>query len=449
MSYQFDLHKILESLSSKQLRDLIEQLMLKNQDVRYLIMEWYKEMTEMSGDSSQKETSGRLNDDLLMEYWGYAGYIISEFNEYGGGPEKKEEIAYYWLDKIYDLIEKGNISHDAKIAFMEDAFDEYDKYNSGFEDSLAEIFFELCQTDEEWRYLITKLEQHPSNWKNQLIMEILRNRLHDDDAYLELQTKNLEYGIDYWQMTSFYAKSGKMEKAVKTAEMGLLKGNGRLTELFEFLFDHFVRMGDIVNAERMVRNALERGKDEKNMLYKLFEYYSLQGDYEKAKDALLRGFVYVDYGDEYKEYQKIKSYLENEDWNEIEPEIFRSLLDKNIIAYLQVCMDKNMKTEILDTLMNIQKGPSPWRPLDEVDKFAAELKDEFPEKVIEYYWQKGYSNIQGGNRKTYRVAKTYIEKVKEIYIGILHDKSVWDERFKSLKAEFKSRPAFREEISKL
>ena len=41
------------------------------------------------------------------------------------------------------------------------------------------------------------------------------------------------------------------------------------------------------------------------------------------------------------------------------------------------------------------------------------------------------------------------EKVKEIYIGILHDKSIWDERFKSLKAEFKSRPAFREEISKL
>ncbi|MBN2487750.1 MAG: hypothetical protein JXA98_01845 [Methanosarcinaceae archaeon] len=448
MDDEFGLHKILESLSTKQLHNLIEHLILKNPDVRHLLLEWYKERIEKSAGSSEKEICTELNDELLMEYWNYASSIIYEFNEYGGGPEDEEDTAYEWLDRISEVIEEGNISHEAKIDFMDYAFIEYDKYNSGFEDSLAEIFFELCETDKEWKYLITKLGQHPSDWKNTLIMKILKDHLHDDDAYLKFRLKDLEYGNDYWELASFYAKRGNTEKAVETAETGLLEGKGRLTELFEFLFDHFTKMGDIDNAERIARSALERGKDEKKMLDKLFEYYRSQGNYEKARDALLSAFVYVHYSDVYKEYQKMKNYLKKEEWNGVEPEIFSSLRNKNIIAYLQVCMDKNMKPEVLDILLDIQKGSSTLRSVDEIDKFAVKLKDEFPREIIEYYWQKAYCNILGGNRKTYRIAETYLIRVKEIYIGILHEKPVWDERLNSLKVEFKRRPAFLEEISK-
>ena len=40
-----------------------------------------------------KTNNGRkaLNDELLREYWNAAQPIISEFNEYGGGPEDEED----------------------------------------------------------------------------------------------------------------------------------------------------------------------------------------------------------------------------------------------------------------------------------------------------------------------------------------------------------------------
>jgi hypothetical protein len=447
VNYRYDIHKIMESLDNKQLNDLLEYLISNNPEVHYLILEWYKKMLELSGDSLQRGTAEQLDDALLIEYWGYAGYIISEFNEYGGGPEEKEETAYYWLDKISELIEEGNISQEAKISFMDNAFVEYDKYNSGFEDSLAEIFFELCQTEEEWRYLITKLEKHASDWRNTLIMNILLDHLDDDDAYLELRSKNMKYGIDYCQLAYFYVRHGNTKKAVETAEEGLLNGEGRLTELFEFLFDHFARIEDIANVERIVDTALERRNDEKEMLNRLFGYYRSKGNYEKARDALLKSFTYAN--NEYSEYKKIKSYLKREDWNEVEPDIFKSLMNRNIIAYLQVCMDKDMKTHVVDILISPPKNACMRLQSDELDTFAVQLKGEFPEDIIEYYWQKAYCNISGGNRKTYRVSNAYLNKVKEIYIGTLKERSVWDERLASLKLEFKNRPAFLEETSKL
>jgi hypothetical protein len=447
MNYEIGIHKIMNSLNNKQLHDLIEYLMSNDPEVYYLILEWYKDILESSGGSLQEETSGQVDDALLVEYWGYAGYIISEFNEYGGGPEEREETAYHWLDKISELIEEGNISHEARIAFMDNAFIEYDKYNSGFEDSLAGIFFEMCRTEEEWRYLITKLEKHPSDWKNSLIMRILRDHLNDDDAYLELRSRNLKYGMDYCQLAYFYVENSNTKKAVETAETGLLKGEGRLTGLFEFLFDHFASIGDIANMERIVHSALKRKQDEKEMLGKLFVYYRSQGNYEKARDALLKSFDYAE--NEYSAYQKIKKYLKIEDWNEVEPYIFESLRDRNIIAYMQVCMDKNMKTQVLDMLLSMPENPRLRLRSDELDEFAFQLKDEFPEEVIEYYWQKAYLNIPAGNRKTYRIANAYLDKVKDIYIGILKEKPAWEERLNCLRVEFKNRPAFLEEISKL
>jgi len=42
-----------------------------------------------------------------------------------------------------------------KIGFLDEAFVEYDIGNSGFEDDLMHIFFEICETREEWEYLVS------------------------------------------------------------------------------------------------------------------------------------------------------------------------------------------------------------------------------------------------------------------------------------------------------
>jgi len=75
------------------------------------------------------------------------------------------------------LIEAGNISSDAKLEFFDCAFVEYDMENSGFEDALMDIFFAMCETKEEWEYLVAKLAKRPSDWRKKLIMRIQKNYL--------------------------------------------------------------------------------------------------------------------------------------------------------------------------------------------------------------------------------------------------------------------------------
>jgi hypothetical protein len=264
--------------------------MEKNPEVRRLVLEWIKGRT-----AEKKEIF--INDELLMEYWEKARDIMPEFHEYGGGPRDEEYKAYEWLEKISELIDEGNISK-AKLEFLDEAFEEYD-LDSNFEDELTDIFFKLCQTKKEWKYLVKKLEGRASDWRKELVMNIQRNYLRDDEAYLKERMKRLHYGNDYWDLVNFYVERGNTQKALETAEQGILKGEGNLKELLQFLFDHFSEKRDTANLERITHTAVTRKIEEKFMLDKLFEYYKAQHDYENAKETLTKALEYIRYGNYY------------------------------------------------------------------------------------------------------------------------------------------------------
>ncbi len=440
----FSLNDELQSLDTKDLYDLVKDLTENNSEVRRLVLEWLKE--------NAKKDVVFLNDELLIEYWGNAEEIISEFNAYGGGSEEEEDEAYDWLNRISELVEEGDISTDAKFDFLDEAFVEYNKENSGFEDALMDIFFKICQTKEEWECLVKKLEEHPSDWRKKLIIDIQKNYLRNDKAYLKERMENLRYGMDYWDLLSFYIDRGNLQKALETAEQGILKGEGRLTELLQFLFDHFAKAKDSTNLERIVHTALARNTEEKEMLDRLFEYYKSQKNYEKAKETLLKSYEFIKHEDYYKnyyaEYKRMKEFLKDSEWKLIEPKIFEDA-QENIHDYLRICLDKNMKKTVLYTILNPPKNQWGFVIENGFDEFADKLKEDFPERIIEYYWKKAYSNIPGGNRKTYRNAAKYLAEVKHIYIEILKEESRWIQRFFDLKVEFKNRPAFLDEVRKL
>jgi len=95
------------------------------------------------------------------------------------------------LEKISELIKEDGLSTAAKFEFLDEAFKEYNINNSGFEDSLMEIFFEICQTKEEWEYLVEKLDEHPSKWRKERIMIIQREHLHDEELTCKSACKSL------------------------------------------------------------------------------------------------------------------------------------------------------------------------------------------------------------------------------------------------------------------
>jgi hypothetical protein len=451
---RFSIDEELHSLDKEELFDILQDILEQKPEIFELILEWFKDKQKTSLKKGTKKTS--INDELLMEYWSDAREIISEFNEYGGGSEDDEDEACSQLDSTSDLIKEGNISTAAKIRFLDDAFEEYNSENSGLEDAMMDVFFEICQTKEEWEYLVKKLDEHPSDWRKKLIMDIQKEHLHDDKAFLQERLKKLHYGMDYWDLAEFYEGKGDRIKAVEIAEEGLLKGQGRQTELFEFLSDHYAKSQDTANLERIVQCAITKESDEKEMLGRLFEYYKTRNDYENAKKALLEAFKYVmgaGYIPEvrsYAHYNKMKQFLLEADWKKIEPKIIKEVREKDLEDYMRICLDKNMKKEALDILLNSpKKRPGSGILSDgeyDLDEFAQLLKEDFPEDIIKYYWQKAYSKIQNGNRNTYYIAARYLDKVKHIYIDILKEESKWEQRFSNLKVEFKKRPAFLEEL---
>ena len=445
---EFQVEERLQSLDNADLYDLIHTLMDKKPELYQLILEWFKEKQDIGTNSDFVP----LNDSLLFEYWENARRIISEFNEYGGGSEDDEYEASGYLEDISELIEEGNISAFAKIEFLDAAFKQYNYGNSGFNDELMNLFFQICKTKEEWEYLVKKLDEQPSNWRKELVIDIQKKHLHNDEAYLKVRMETLRSGLDYWDLVKFYFGKEDSLKALETAEEGILKGEGRLTELFDFLSARFAKKGDTANLERIVHTALSRQTEEKNMLDKLFEYYKSQGDYERAKENLLKSFGFIGrHGNYYAEYKRIKGFLKEPDWNSIEPEIFNKIKEKDHYDYLRICLDKDMKETVIESLLNLNTPIYKWGLLgdDEFDGLADELKSDFPEKVIEYYWKKGYRNIPGGDRKTYKVAAKNLGKVKGIYIDILNDETAWVKCFSNLKSEFKSRPAFLDEVRHL
>ncbi|MCE8425548.1 MAG: hypothetical protein J5U17_07190 [Candidatus Methanoperedens sp.] len=405
---RFSIDEELHALDKEELFDLLQDILEEKPEIFELILEWFKEKQNTAPEKVTQKTS--INDELFMEYWNDAREIISDFNEYGGGSEEDEEEACSHLDRISDLINEGNISTAAKVKFLDDAFEEYNYENSGLEDAMMDVFFEICQTNEEWEYLVKKLDGHPSDWRKKLIMDIQKKYLHDDKAYLDERMKKLHYGMDYWDLAAFYIEKGETDKALETAEKGLLKGEGRLTELFQFLADHFAKKGDTANLERIVHTALEKGDEEKPMLDIIFEYYRAQGNYEKAKGALLKSF-----------------------------------------EYLRICLDKNMKKNVVEIILSsLSPGSNTGFVLEnDFDVFADNLKEEYPERIIQYYMQKAHGKTKGGSRKTYGTAARYLAKVKDIYTDILKDESKWIQSFSAFKAEFKNRPTFLEAVKDL
>jgi len=451
-SEKFSLYVRLRSLNTSDFYDLVSTLLIKKPELHQLVLEWFKEKQKSIPETTSNDDIISINDGLLFEYWEDARSIISEFNELGGGPEDEEEEAYGYLEKISKLIKEGGLSTAAKLEYLDEAFEEYNIHNSGFEDGLMDTFFDICQTKEEWEYLVKKLDEHPSEWRKELIMDIQRKYLHDDEAYLQERTQVLSSGMDYWDLVSFYLEKGDSEKALETAEEGILKGEGRLIELFEFLSDHFSKKGDTANLERLVQTAFSRNTEKKNMLNRLFDHYRAKGDYERAKDALLRSFEFTDWNDSYySEYKKIKGFLKEPDWKSIEPQIINKAKEKDFYDYLRICLDKGMKETVLESILSLKPPEGRFGLSHEngFDEFADKLTNDFPEKIIEYYWQKAYRNIPGGNRKTYSSAVRDLEKAKNIYIDVLRNEAGWIKRFSDLKSEFKKRPAFLEIASEL
>ena len=189
------------------------------------------------------------------------------------------------------------------------------------------------------------------------------------------------------------------------------------------------------------------------------DYYRTKGDYEKAKNALIREFEYtkgqgfIPEVRSYELYLKAEEYLKKEDWRKLEPGILEKVKEKDTEDYMKICLHNDRKEEMLKVLQDPSrcKPKHPWivQMTDEFDEFAGELEMDYPDEMVEYYWKKADRFIKDGDRESYKISAGYLEKVKGIYLDVLDDKAKWKERLSGLREKYKKRRAFLDESSAL
>ncbi|GAB6155743.1 hypothetical protein JCM17380_44940 [Desulfosporosinus burensis] len=446
---EFSIKDGLEGLNSNELIKLIMNLIQREGQARLHVLEWLEQNcnTNKKASNSNKSKSPKIHNELLFEYWNNAQSIISEFNCYGGGPEEEEEEVYEWLEKISDLIKEDKITPEAKHRFMDAAFVEYDTGNSGFDDGLMDLFFELCKEKDEWEFLVQKLNSRKSDWRKTLVMRIYRDQLKDDSRYLEERLKNLQYGMDYWDLVQYYIGKRNKKLALEIAQKGIEHGEGRLTELYDYLIDHYSKQQDKDHLESIAEIAMQRKNDESYVLERLFTFYK-NGDYEKAKEKLILVYKTTHNKRYFEEYKRMKNYLSESDWEKIEPEIVNEAQNNNMHDYLSICLQKGMKDIVIKTIISPPVNQWGCASFSDFDIFAQKLEKEYPKEILEYYYKKAYRRIPNGDRKTYKEAVKYLGKVKAIYLKHLKDKDGWTHMLSKLLMEFKKRPAFIDEVRK-
>lgn len=81
----------------------------------------------------------------MENLWEEAREIISDFNEYGGGPERNEDKACDNLWKMDGLVKENNISWDIRSIILDEMLEEFYEGNSGFDDILIEVGESFCK----------------------------------------------------------------------------------------------------------------------------------------------------------------------------------------------------------------------------------------------------------------------------------------------------------------
>jgi hypothetical protein len=433
----------IKKMNAEQLRSLVDYLRNSDPDVDTGIDEWLSR----KGNISTADTANAARNRLALSYWSSACSLINDMNEYGGADDEDYEEAADWIEKLQALIKIG-LENDTRAEIFEEAFEQYRYSNSGFDDNLMDLMMDLCLDEGEWKLFADKLLHTGSHYDKEVAMDIMTDKLHNDSAYLEMRRANLRFGADYFDLATHYMKRKKNADAIKTAEEGIIKGEGRVDDLFDLLFDHYSmeKKGDMIDF--LLKTSIQRETYEAEILYKAFMYFNRSGDYTKAIVILgdLLNFRKYKF---YEFFLQLKKVLKAEDLEVSTKRILELARKHDLEGYMKICLDLDQKDKILQVLEDDERKnfPSIFQYAD-LDRFANALVDTYPETILHYFLLKAERFIGMGKRENYRRASGYLDRVEEIECKVLHQPHLWNRRIIEIIETNRKRFAFLEEYQR-
>ncbi len=349
-----------------------------------------------------------LTEEKIKALMDQALPIIEEFNTFGGGLEEEEDECCEWLQEMIDILqEEDSISPQLRQEIINSFMEEYINRNSGFEDLIWDTIIAAVRSKEDWELIIKGLQKTESDYDQERIMEIYLNKLGNEQKYLEMRKKKLEYGNDYFDLVEYYHKKGEQEKAASIAREGERKGKGRIIDNIRYLENYYQQIGD---QSKVLEYAIKEFKEEPSLEKYIFIIEN--GDTSEEKENFKR---------------ELKSFLLEESF------YGRGSLLADIY-YHEGEFDK-----ILELVLKREVRPNPY---------YKKLVKLFPEEMLTYYKEDVKRLLKNKNRKSYSQAAGVALMIKEIY-SQLNDLEGWRKYFNGILEAYPRHKALQEEFQRL
>ncbi len=398
------LAELLAAAPSKILADLLIRLAATRPDVRRECFDYLKKHVPLS-ESRKNQSEGEIS----LALWSELEPDLSELDEYGGGDYDMVDYVADLLYQIEQQLSRKKIDAGHRRELLDKVLPYIESGNAGLDDPLYDLAYATCYDDRDLRFLAEAFETIGSDWKIEHARRIYR-QLGDRDKYLELRKRKMVYGADYYDLASFYWKSGEKQKAVQVAEEGLKNAEGRKDELRKFLAQ---RAKDSGNRER---------------------YMELQFA-QTVSDLTC---------DQYKAFQKLCT---NTEWKVYEPKILARLKDAWTSEQLRIRMHRKEYDKAVTILVNEGYPFTAWDSDYEIQT-AKRLEQRFPEEILKYYLS-GLGNLRtNAVRKEYARKAQVMVKVRRLLVVVMKDKERWRSFGVKVKRDNIKRPAFQEEFAK-
>ena len=399
--------KLIQNYDTAELQEMVLAIVSRNPSAQQALLDY----CQKNGKTLKPKDYSTVITNQLKHHWNRASEIIDEFNEYGGGPEEEEEIACDELEKMMEILETEEIPWEPRKEMLEEVLDFVRMDNSGFSDMLTDVADSMCRTKEEKVYLADWLSQGSSSDYGNWASEIYR-ACGEDRKYLESKKANLNYSQDYLELARYYEKHGDSKQALQIVQEGFQKVDGRLDEIYEYLFRYYVEHDDQKALEELYRDSVKKRMNQDTITELMHGYYKEKGEYGKQKAALLRLLSCSNTGELYKLYQKCRQELTQEDFAKEEEGILKTIRERNLSAYFDILLDKNETKEVMDYILH--PGQYGGWGIDQGHYFTKRLSGQYPREIVELYWRETASYVKLGKETNYARAVGVLKEIRQI-----------------------------------
>jgi hypothetical protein len=355
--------------------------------------------------------SAETDAEIVLTMWDELLPELQELDSYGGGDYDLVDRVHGLLYDLSEALIESNISNEVRRELMDNVFPYLLSHNSGVTDTLYEVAYSLCETDDDVRHFAGRLEATGQDWPCEHARNIYRG-IGDRDKFLQLRSRRMEYGGDYYDLATFHWRSGEKELALAVAWEGMANGKGRMDELRGFLANRASESGDRPTF--------------------------LELEFAQATDRL-----------SLEKYEAFKAICTESEWTEYEPRIMKCVSESDSHTSIPIYMHREDLELAVDVVARHRYPNMSSFVSDVLLDAAARLETKFPEKILAFYLS-GLTHLnESTSRKRYAHYAQNAERARRVWVEILERPEEWKKFAKTIKWLNARRPAFQQEFSKV